>query len=258
MWTKTSWLFTAAAAALGPASGPPLADARPTGVAEVAAKSADDASPGDAEQAEVDRVVGELQRAYEGTKDFQATFTQRFTYTLLRRTQESQGTVRFKKPGLMRWDYLSPSKKAFIVDGKSLWIYQSEEKTAMVNRCFQQDGLTASVSFLWGAGNIREQFEVSRFAGRFGEVTDVHLELSPKQANAVFSKLILVVDPKSYRVKQSIVVDVQGNVNQFLYEDLAFNQGAEDAAFAFAPPEGTHVSRMPGACKADANAALGG
>lgn len=256
MWTPTIWLFTVTATALGPA--PEAAPApRAPAVAQAPAKEAP-AKEAPALDPALQKTVDELQRTYEGTKDFEAKFTQRFTYTLLRRTQESRGTVRFKKPGLMRWDYLEPSKKAFIVDGKSLWIYQSEDKTAMVNRCFKQDGLTASVSFLWGAGKISEQFHVAHFDGVFGAPTDIHLELTPRQANNVFAKLILVVDPASHRVKQSIVVDVQGNVNQFIYEDAVFNKGAKDGAFAFAPPKGTHVSKMPGSCEAGDATAKGG
>jgi len=156
--------------------------------------------------------------------------------------------VKFKKPGLMRWDYAAPEPKSFVVDGKSLWVHQPKDHNAFVNACFQQDGLTASVAFLWGQGKIKEQFDVKWFDGVFGDKTDYHLELTPKSANAVFAKLILVVDPKTSRVKQSIVVDPSGNVNQFIYSNLKFNQNLGDKAFAFTPPEGTHVSRLPGTC----------
>ena len=198
----------------------------------------------------LDGVVDAMQKVYDGTTEFTGNFTQKYTYTLLRRTQESKGSVKFKKPGLMRWDYAAPAAKAFVVDGKSLWVYQPEDKNAFVNACFQQDGLTASVAFLWGQGKIKEQFGVAWFKGVFGEATDNHLELTPKKPNAVFAKLIIVVDPKTSRVKQSIVVDPSGNVNQFIYNDLKFNSGLGAKDFSFTPPTGTHVARMPGSCDA--------
>ncbi|HEY4223357.1 MAG TPA: outer membrane lipoprotein chaperone LolA, partial [Myxococcota bacterium] len=191
-----------------------------------------------------------IQKTYDGTTDFSGDFTQKYTYTLLRRTQESSGSVKFKKPGLMRWDYTTPQPKNFVVDGKSLWVYQSADKNAFVNACFQQDGLTASVAFLWGQGKIRDQFDVKWFDGVFGDKSDIHLELDPKAPNAVYAKLILVVDPKTSRVKQSVVVDPSGNVNQFIYKNLKFNSGAVDKDFAFTPPAGTHVARLPGSCDA--------
>ncbi|MFZ9887677.1 MAG: outer-membrane lipoprotein carrier protein LolA [Myxococcota bacterium] len=199
--------------------------------------------------------VRALQKTYEDTREFEARFTQRYTYALLRRTQESHGVVRFKKPGLMRWDYTDPTPKTFLIDGSRLWVHQPKDNTVLVDHCFKQDGLTASVAFLWGAGDIEKQFHVSWFDGTFGAPSDLHLALEPREANGIFKRLILVVDPGTYRVKQSVVVDPNGNVNQFLYEDLRFNHGVSPSAFRFTPPTGTHTSRVPGSC-AEPDAAL--
>lgn len=280
MWNAAHWIFTLASSVLqglAPAPAGPVEDigARTPSETSVAVareqtsapQSGRDAAPAARlaarppagpeavsntapanDTAELERLVRGLQKTYEGTRDFQASFTQKFTYTLLRRTQESKGTVQFKKPGRMRWDYLKPNPKSFIVDGKSLWIYQPENRAALVNPCFQQDGLSASVAFLWGDGRVDEQFDVSRFAGRFGDAQDEHLELVPKTPNSVFTKLILVLDPKSFRVKQSVVIDAQGNVNQFIFENAKFNQGAAADAFAFAPPKDTVITEMPTSC----------
>ncbi|MCP4501958.1 MAG: outer membrane lipoprotein carrier protein LolA [Deltaproteobacteria bacterium] len=199
-------------------------------------------------QAELERVVGEMQKVYENTTSFSAKYTQRFTFTLLRRTQESTGAVQFRKPGLMRWDYAAPKVKSFVVDGKSLWVHTPEDHTAMVNHCFKSDGLTASVSFLWGSGNFLKEFDVAWFPGKFGDAADFHLALTPKSSNSVYQKLILVLDHKSYRVNQSIVVDTQKNVNQFIFSDLVFNRGVSKKTFQFTAPKGTHVSPIPGTC----------
>ena len=233
----------AAAAASAPAATTPAAPAT-TPAAPTPTPTTTKPDP------KLDAVVDAIQRTYDGTTDFSGSFVQKYTYTLLRRTQESKGTVKFKKPGLMRWDYTAPQPKAFVVDGKSLWISQPADHNAFINACFQQDGLTASVAFLWGAGKIKEQFDVKWFDGVFGDKTDTHLELSPRQANAVFAKLILVVDPKTNRVKQSVVVDPSGNVNQFIYGALKFNQSLADKDFAFTPPPDAHVARLPGSCDA--------
>lgn len=233
MWTQTALVFFLTAA-VSPEPAKPAVDAK------------------------LDAVVDGLQKTYEGTKDFSGNFTQRYTFTMLRRTQESKGQVKFERPGRMRWDYREPTAKTFIVDGTSLWVHQPVDNTAFVNKCFKQDGLTASVAFLWGAGKIREQFDVSWFDGTFGDKTDDHLQLVPKQANSVFAKLILVLDPKTHRVKQSVVVDPQGNVNQFIYDGVVFNKGQAKSTFTFTPPAGTHVSNLPGACAAEVPAPKAG
>ncbi len=198
----------------------------------------------------LDAVIDALQKTYEGTTSFKGSFQQKFTYTMLRRTQESTGTVSFEKPGRMRWDYDKPAEKAFIVDGKALWIVQPSDKVAFVNACFQQDGLTASVAFLWGEGRLREQFTISWFDGVFGEKTDHHLLLLPKDNNSIFARLILVVDPKTSRVKQSVVVDPAGNVNQFMFKNLVFNSALAKGSFSYKPTAGINAQRLPGSCTA--------
>jgi outer membrane lipoprotein carrier protein len=234
-----------------PAETPaPVVAQAPAAPAPAPAPAAPAAAPTPAKpDAKLDAIVDGVQKAYDGTTDFSASFTQKYTLTMLRRTQESKGTVAFKKPGLMRWDYLAPTPKSFVVDGKSLWLHQPADKNAFVNACFQQSSdLVAPIAFMWGAGKIKDQFDVSWFDGTFGDASDPHLLLTPKVASAAFAKLILVVDAKTSRVKQSIVVDQSGNVNQFIFSDAKFNTKPKDATFTFTPPAGTHVARMPGSC----------
>jgi len=217
----------------------------PVAPAKVAANTPPARSP-----EELKAVIAKMQKVYENTTSFSANFTQRYTYTLLRRTQESSGTVQFKKPGMMRWDYKAPKAKSFVVDGKALWVHTPEDKTAMVNHCFKEDGLTASVSFLWGSGDFDKEFDMAWFPGQFGDKADHHVALTPKTPNAVYQKLILVLDAKTSRVKQSIVVDTQKNVNQFIFDNLVFNKGVNTKTFAFKAPKGTHVAPIPGTCAA--------
>ena len=210
---------------------------------------APEASKPQSNDAKLEGVIDGIQKVYDTTTEFSAQFTQKYTYTLLRRTQESTGEVKFKKPGKMRWDYKTPQPKSFIVDGKAMWLYQPTDHNAFVNACFQQNSdLVAPIAFMWGQGKLREQFVVNWFQGTFGDKTDHHLELAPKTPSPVFAKLILVVDPNTFRVKQSIVVDPSGNVNQFIFTNVKYKGAAVDKDFNFTPPQGTHTTRMPGTC----------
>ena len=124
----------------------------------------------------------------------------------------------------MRWDYLKPSQKSFMINGKSLWLYQKKDKVAQIDRCFKQDALTSSISFLWGSKQILQEFSLDFFKGQFGKKSDYHLTLTPKKKSGIFKRIILVIDPENFRVKQSIIVDLQGNVNQFIYNKMVFNK----------------------------------
>mgnify|MGYP001199124416 CR=1 FL=1 len=202
-----------------------------------------------ATQKRLTAVLDGLQKTYENTSTFDAQFEQAYTYALLKKNNKSSGRVSFQKPGQMRWDYNKPEVKSFIISEDSLWIHQPGDHLAMVNRCFKQDGLTTSISFLWGAGNLRETFHVSFFKGQFGKKGDHNLLLIPKETNTIFAKLILVVHPKNFSVKQSVLIDHQGNINRFTFRNTKANELFLDDHFSFRPPSGTHVSPMPGTCK---------
>src|SRR6266545_5547973 len=68
-----------------------------------------------------DKAATELARKvqgyYEATRDLEAHFQQAYTYAGLGRRQLSAGTLRVKKPGMMRWDYTKPAPKTVAVKG---------------------------------------------------------------------------------------------------------------------------------------------
>jgi outer membrane lipoprotein carrier protein len=198
------------------------------------------------EKQDIKKTIEKLQAQVDKIEDFSASFTQIFRHKILRRDDSSEGTVKFKKPGLMRWDYAKPSVKSFIVDGKALWIHQPNDKLAMVDHCFKQDTLTASLSFLWGGGNIAKQFNAQYFDAQLGETSDLNVQLTPKEKSKFYKRLILVIDSEKYQVKQSIVVDLEGNTNLFKFRDVQVNRGIKSTDFSYTPSKDTHVSKIPG------------
>jgi outer membrane lipoprotein carrier protein len=192
-----------------------------------------DALPVSAVKPDLKKTIEKIQANLDKISNFSASFSQVYRESKTRLESKSEGVVKFKKPGLMRWDYTNPSKKSFIVDGKSLWIYQPADKQVMFDHCFKQDTLTASLSFLWGGGNIQKQFESEYFKKQFGEdESDLNIQLTPKAKSNYFKKLILVIDAKTYEVKQSVVIDLTGNANQFKFTDVKKSE-IENAVFKF-------------------------
>ena len=63
-----------------------------------------------------------LQDHYRNAHTLQAVFLERYGEGP-KQAQVESGTVYFEKPGRMRWDYESPEKKVFLVDGKTSWFY---------------------------------------------------------------------------------------------------------------------------------------
>jgi len=192
-------------------------------------------------------VLDRMQKRYDQAKSLRSRFSQNYIRAVVGRSTLSTGTLTFRKPGRMRWDYEKPEARMFLSNGQVLWLYEPEEKQA-----FKQDlkssQLPAALAFLMGKGRIADEFDVefaqdpkdgkSKLPGRPG---DLRLSLSPKQPQSAYKSILFVVDPKEYLVRESVLVDAQGNTNHFVFDGLEINVKVADALFKWSPPAGVRV-----------------
>src|SRR3979490_1655563 len=74
-------------------------------------------------------LAARLEARYRAAKTLQASFLERYTENG-RLVRVEAGTVYFKRPGKMRWDYQAPERNLFLVDGKTAWFYVPADHTA--------------------------------------------------------------------------------------------------------------------------------
>ena len=196
-------------------------------------------APAVASQPEEAKAVLEgVQRFYQTTADFQATFRQTYVYKVYGRTQVSGGRVFFKKPGRMRWDYDKPVPKVFVSDGQTLWVYEPQE-SQVFRRSLRSSQLPVALTFMSGKGRLEDEF-----TGKLLSSTDEKtflLELTPKKSAGDYQSLRLKVDRATFAVQASTVVDPVGNTNTVEFSDFKTNKGLPDKGFEFAPPPGVRV-----------------
>jgi outer membrane lipoprotein-sorting protein len=70
-----------------------------------------------------------LEEHYRNAQTLRAVFLERYSSGPREAIVES-GTVYFRRPGRMRWEYEAPEKKLFLADGKSVWFYVPADHTA--------------------------------------------------------------------------------------------------------------------------------
>ena len=187
-------------------------------------------------------VVEHVQRRYDAAKDFRARFNQTLTNAAFGRKTSSAGEVLLKKPGRMRWNYTQPEPKMYLADGNTLWLFEPEDKQA-----FRQDlrssQLPAALAFLAGQGKLTAEFDIAPADPKspYGTPRDYVLSLSPKTPQAQVKTILFVVDPKTFDVRESVITDQQGNINDLLFSDIKTNSGIADATFKWSPPAGVRL-----------------
>jgi len=193
------------------------------------------------DQAAAERLAAKVQAYYEKSRDLVADISQRYRYRAAGRTLKASGTLEVRKPGLLRWSVSTPSQRVFIIDGKTLQLYDAEEKTLTIRGDVARETMPAAVSFLWGQGQLLRDFAIKP-AQRPQDGATV-IELVPRQKQAGFQRLYFAVDPATGQVQVSVVIDVEGNENRIQFANVRTNTGVGDARFKFEPPAGTRVVR---------------
>lgn len=188
----------------------------------------------------VAEVVAKMQARYNNTKDLKAQFKQVYRDTLYNRARTSWGYLFVKKPGKMRWNYATPEKKAFISDGKRLWVWEPEDRQVFRNP-LDTTTLSTGITFLFGAGNLTEEFSIT-FAKdvRINGSDALQLKLVPRKPTAQYDYLIFAVRKNDYAVVESMIVS-QHSTNHFVFKHIVFNSGLGSRRFQFTAPKGTRI-----------------
>lgn len=187
---------------------------------------------------EVKQLVERMQAFYEKTNDFKSAFKQDYKYKTFRRTQTSTGTVTYKKPALMRWEYEGASPRTFVLAGNKVYAYDPGAQSLTVGSV-DTSKLSASVTFLFGQGRLADEFNITK--GTCADCKGTLLVLDPAQPDPRFQQVRLEVDPKTAQVLKSTVVDPDGSENTIAFLDLKTNVGVSKDSFKLNPPAGTRI-----------------
>ena len=237
-------LVTLAPRASHAGTTPPVAAEKPASKADaIAAGHGSPAASKAATDAAGRKIAARVQKYYGKRSDFSATFHQRYTYAALGRVEEKSGAVQVKRPGLLRWEY-AEDKKLMILDGKAFWQWVPEDNQAMVKRDVHGDELSSAFTFLWGKGDLLNEFDARAVPPPEGFPKGDAVELTPKKPGASVQKVIFSVDPQG-RVLASQVTDAQGNENRIVFSEAKIDQKLPDSLFQFTPPAGASVQELP-------------
>lgn len=183
--------------------------------------------------------VDNVQKFYASINQVTALFRQSVTYDTFGSTKESDGKVWIQKPGKMRWDYYDKKKtgvqvkKSFISNGSYLYMVEHDNKQ-VVKKNLQQDLMPVAVSFLYGKGDLKAEFNSELdTSGKYGGKGELVLKLTPKKPSAQYKNLYLVVSPSDFHVTQSIIIDSSNNVNHFRFFSPDFKAPVEARFFEF-------------------------
>jgi outer membrane lipoprotein carrier protein len=142
----------------------------------------------------------------------------------------SRGVFYLKRPGLLRWEYITPSEQLIVADGDRIWLHDIELE--QVSHRSQKAALVGTpAQVLSDQAPITEHFQVNDL----GEVDGLNwVELLPKGKESQFASLRLaLIDNRLQRIE---MIDNFGQTTRFVFDNLQRNPSLEASLFTFKPP----------------------
>jgi outer membrane lipoprotein carrier protein len=203
------------------------------GIQPLFAQSAPAVSPSALEQAH------KVDEHYNHLQSLKSSFTEQYDGLGMSRTES--GTMLLRKPGKMRWDYISASGstgKLFVLDGKYAWFYAPGDSQVQRIPASKLDDLRSPLRFLLGHTKIESELEGLKLApGPSGTYT---LTGIPKGQQKRIAKLTLSVSAAG-AIQQILIQEVDGARTQFRFSGEEANPAIPESSFHFTPPAGVPV-----------------
>ena len=194
----------------------------------------------------LEQLTAKTQEMYEKTTDLKAIFIQEVTIKSMKKTEREEGTVYFKNPRMMLWDYTKPKSKKLVINAQKAWLYVPEDRMVYIQNAEDVYRSRMAVKFLSGIGRLSEDFQI-RFSKDtpFDGEGNYHLVLTAKESGSGVDRLHITVDGKIFQILQCRFNDSFGNTTRLRFSDFSLNTGIPDKFFTFKAPEGVEVVQMP-------------
>jgi outer membrane lipoprotein carrier protein len=206
--------------------------------------------------------VKRFESTYRGARTLRVTFLERYSENG-RVVRAEAGIAYFRRPGKMRWEYESPEKNLFLVDGKSAWFYVPADHTVTRVPAKQSTDWRTPLALL--AGEVK----LSRICAR---VDLANAEKPEKDGDVVLSCLLKGSTTKVGQTAGNDATDSNGDMLfleiaqdtsqlvravergsggvdiEFKFKDWQFDPPLPDSFFRFDVPPGVAIvnGELPG------------
>jgi outer membrane lipoprotein carrier protein len=192
-------------------------------------------------------VAQQLQRTYEKASNVVADFKQTTAIKFSSRVRQGSGSMIFRKPGQMRWDYLSPEYQVLVSDGETISMYFEKSNQMIVSNAKEYLQSDVTYSVFAGTGNILRDFEVSVPDFTNSEGNSFLIKLTPKSSHPQVSSIHAWVAHGSFLITHLQIVDHFDTVTDLFFENIQIDAGnyngreIKDDLFIFTPPPNTEI-----------------
>ncbi|WP_293266143.1 outer membrane lipoprotein chaperone LolA [Neptunomonas sp.] len=187
-------------------------------------------------QADISTPTDALNKVLKGYDRFSANFEQVTRNDQSNTAHVSKGSMKIARPGLFRWETLSPYPQLIVSDGEHIWIYDPDLEQATRKPVDPQETNGAALILNGNVAELAEKFEIFLPINQKNEQL---FELLPKDENSSFQRIRLFFTDGV--MSELMLQDVLGQQTTILLRNSVINESMDESLFKFTPPEGTDV-----------------
>jgi len=177
----------------------------------------------------------QLQAFIANNQSARAQFTQTVVAKSGRKSQVSQGSFLFARPGRFRLSYEKPYVQLLVGDGERLWVYDPDLNQVSVRKLDRALGASPA-TLLAGDGHLEKDFLVSDAGARDGLEW---VEAKPRTKEGGFERVRIGLKDQLPQVME--VQDNFGQTTTLTFSHVERNPSLSPSLFHFVPPKGADV-----------------
>lgn len=151
---------------------------------------------------------------------------------------KASGIFFFKGPDFLKVQQDTPGEEYVISNGKSIWWYVPDEKTAYRYDDMGKELSILSMIFL-GLKNPEDEFGVTVTEPE--DEKEYLLTLTPDESLEEIDYINVTVSKNEYRITRIEILDIAGNLTRFKLGEFEQKNGMDDSFFDFKVPEGVKI-----------------
>ena len=175
-----------------------------------------------------------------GADGFSAQFFQEAPLKAIGIIETAEGSVWFRKPDLIRWEYATPDRLHYITDGETLWIHSLEDNQVWIGSANDFFGSTGGARFLADITSVAERFTPA--PPKKGEGS-YQLILTSKSSEDILERVELTIDAATFDIIRVISTARTGEETTLTFHDFV-REKPELSRFTFETPKGAVVTPL--------------
>lgn len=190
-------------------------------------------------------LVRRFEARYRGARSLQASFLERYSERG-KVVRVDAGTAYFRRPGKMRWNYESPEKNVFVVDGKTAWFYVPADRTVTKMRAKESSDWRTPLALLAGEMKLSRVCSSVELAARERPAAPGHALLlcrlrgGEKDAAGAQRAYFEIVEATG-ELARILVAEAGGMELEFQFTGWRMNPPLADSVFRFEAPLGVAI-----------------